>query len=488
MPRAAQFDRVRPSFSQITSLQPPIHKGITVRIRHLSLLAGIALMCGHVSSQVNWTQRKPAGSPPALSDHVMVGFLGRAYLFGGAMAGSVLSNQTWLWNGTTWKKLAPKVSPAARMRSTGAYDMSRGRFVLFGGSTGLSTGLMKDTWEFDGTAWVQVKTTSAPSARNDAAMAYDSVRHRIVLLGGRDSTGTLNDHWEYDGKNWTQIKPKTLPTSRRDHTLVYDSGRHVMIAFGGFHTGLKVRNDLWEYDGKNWKLATPPASPGPRVGHAAAYDSYRRVMVVSSGYDGSAQPADTLEWNGIKWVQRNPKTFPPGRSGHTMVYDFIRHQMIQYGGWSTKFTNETWSYTNTQLATHTTYGNGCKSSAGVPTLDLVSGALPWTGHVMKVEVSNIPKTSAVLMMLGGSDKVWGPLKLPLDLKGLGMPTCKLLASPEFFGLAPNNQGLATWSLLIPNDTTLSGATFFHQALVFEKGANAFGAVVSDAGKAKVGVK
>jgi len=454
----------------------------------LPWIACMTLLCASLPAQVNWKKLSPRGSPPALSDHVMVEFLGRAFLFGGAMAGSSLSNETWIWSGTTWTKLAPKVNPAARMRSAGAYDLGRNRFVLFGGSSGLSSGLMNDTWEFDGTNWTQIKTLAAPSPRNDTGMAYDVARRRIVLLGGRDSTGAVNDHWEYDGKNWVQIKPKTLPTTRQDHSLVYDSGRRVMIAYGGFHTGLQIRSDLWEYDGTNWTLAKPPGSPGPRVGHAAAYDSYRRVMVISSGYDGTGQPADTYEWNGIKWVQRNTTLTPAGRSGHSMVYDIIRNRMVQFGGWSTQFTSETWSYDSTELALVSTYGAGCPSSVGTARFVVLPGALPWTGHVMQVEIRTIPKTSPVIMLLGASDKTWGPFKLPFDLKGLGMPNCRLFASPDLFGLAPNSQGVAKWSLPIPNDPKLFGVTFFQQGMIFEKGINGFGAVFSDAGKATIGVK
>ena len=155
---------------------------------HLLWIIGTTLLSPSLPAQVQWNKLSPAVSPPAVSDHVMVGFLGRAWLFGGAGAGSSLSNETWLWNGTTWSKLAPKVSPAARMRSAGAYDTVRGKFVLFGGSTGLSTGLMNDTWEFDGTTWTQIKTLAAPSARNDTAMAYDTVRRKVRLLRRRAST------------------------------------------------------------------------------------------------------------------------------------------------------------------------------------------------------------------------------------------------------------------------------------------------------------
>jgi hypothetical protein len=34
------------------------------------------------------------------------------------------------------------------------------------------------------------------------AMAYDSVRGRVVLYGGSDGESNLADPWEWDGRRW----------------------------------------------------------------------------------------------------------------------------------------------------------------------------------------------------------------------------------------------------------------------------------------------
>ncbi len=448
-----------------------------------SLLLSVSL-----TAQVQWTQQKPKISPPVIADHVFVSYLGGAYIFGGAGPQQSLTNATWSFDGTTWTKLTPKTSPSARMRHAGAYDQRRRRFVIYGGSTATSSGRMGDTWEFDGTNWAQVKTAKSPGIRSDAAMAYDSHRGLIYLFGGNNGTSDLNDLWSYDGKNWTKLAPKVSPGARRDHNLVYDSVRRKLVTYGGFWSGFSVRNDLWEFDGTTWTQAKPKTFGPTRVGASAAFDAYRGRTVFFSGYDGVGQPAQTWEWDGVDWIQRKIAVQPAGRSGHAMVYDFLKRRCYMLGGWTSAFTNETWVYEAPKLASYANYGSGCKGSVGTPALSLEGGALPWTGESLKVRVSTMPKAGAALMLIGFSKTKWGPFNLPLDLSSLGLSACKLACSPDLAGILVNVSGAALWTLPIPNDPSLAGLHLYHQALVFDKSANKFGAVLSNAGDAGIGSK
>ena len=52
---------------------------------------------------------------------------------------------------------------------------------------------------------MQITTAHSPGPRLDAAMAYDPMRHRIVLFGGysANDAGFQATTWEYDGVDWT---------------------------------------------------------------------------------------------------------------------------------------------------------------------------------------------------------------------------------------------------------------------------------------------
>ncbi len=64
-------------------------------------------------------------------------------------------NDTWGWDGTTWRKLAEN-GPPSRTMGYMAYDKHRDRTVLFGGRLGWPNDT-NDTWEWNGSQWSEVK-------------------------------------------------------------------------------------------------------------------------------------------------------------------------------------------------------------------------------------------------------------------------------------------------------------------------------------------
>ncbi len=77
--------------------------------------------------------------------------------------------------------------------------------------------------------------------------------------------------------------------------------------------------------------------------------------------------------------------------------------------------------------------------------------------------------------------------MPLDLGIIGMPRCRLCASADlpFVTLAVAN-GIATWDIAIPNDATQDNGTLYLQGMVLEPGVKAFGAIVTNAVKGRMG--
>lgn len=79
--------------------------------------------------------------------------------------------------------------PTARQNHAGAYDLTRQRFVVQGGSLG--TTVLTDTIEFDGNNWTPIPT-GAPGARCCHSMAQDPTTGDILLFGVGD-TWILDD-------------------------------------------------------------------------------------------------------------------------------------------------------------------------------------------------------------------------------------------------------------------------------------------------------
>src|SRR5215218_1003895 len=124
--------------------------------------------------------------------------------------------------------------------------------------------------------WTQ-KQDVGPSARGAHAMAYDSVRERVVLFGGRAGGGTLQgDTWEWDGGDWTQVAD-TGPDARSGHALAFDANRQRAVLLGGEAAASARRADTWEWDGAEWTQVAD-MGPSPSLALAMAFGGGSTVL------------------------------------------------------------------------------------------------------------------------------------------------------------------------------------------------------------------
>lgn len=266
-----------------------------------------------------------------------------------------------------------------------AYDAGRDRVVLFGGDGGWNGGgLLHDTWEFDGSVWLPgPDAPPALYARACHAMAYDALRHRVVLTGGSPAVAGTNETWELGATSWAQgapAPPGLYP--RYAHGLAFDAGRGRLVLFGG-HDGAGRRGDVWEHDGSGWRPGV--AAPSPRSSVAMAYDRGRDAVVAIGGstnvpwiYDGASwvtgadlpprvpglgscqaplasaaaydeargrlvvvgSHGDRGTYYGGTWTWEDDGTgWIPGHpvgsgilEGHAMAYDSLRQRILLFGG------------------------------------------------------------------------------------------------------------------------------------------------------------
>jgi hypothetical protein len=267
---------------------------------------------------------------------------GMTVLFGGYYnegAGDVRLADTWEWDGTTWMERTPTSHPTARHSPVMAYDSARHRVVLFGGYDGVWD---HETWEWDGATWTQ-RATAGPTLLY-TALAYDSSRGRCVLFGGRhNETSDCSDTWEWDGNEWTH-RATDGPDAREGHALAYDYARGRVMAFGGYSMAQGTcLGDTWDWDGSAWSEATT-TGPSNRSNVALAAASVWNKVLLFGGWDGAANCADTWEWNGTVWTQHQPVDYPSARRGHAMVYDSARRRVVLFGGHDGTYVGDTWVY------------------------------------------------------------------------------------------------------------------------------------------------
>jgi hypothetical protein len=117
----------------------------------------------------------------------------------------------WTFDGTGWTELKPSGgTPGARYGAEVTVDPRTNRVVLFGGlrvdtdSAGLQTQVYADdTWEWDGSVWKKLAPDVVPPARENAGLTFDPLRNELVMFSG--FSGVYHtDTWGYTNGAWRQ--------------------------------------------------------------------------------------------------------------------------------------------------------------------------------------------------------------------------------------------------------------------------------------------
>ncbi|MEZ0310684.1 MAG: hypothetical protein ACAI38_02865 [Myxococcota bacterium] len=240
-----------------------------------------------------------------------------------------------------WSQRFPTtLKPEARTEHATAYDLKRGRTIMFGGQD--DAGKLQDVWEWDGTRWdFVIVGGESPSPRAGHAMAYDAARGVTVMFGGLTVEGTLSDEtWIWNGNAWRKATPALSPPGREFHRMTYFPERGTVILFGGLSAN--ELDDVWEWDGETWApVVSGGALPPARWNHAMAYDPIRGRIVIYGGRATSPR-ADMWSWDGTTWDE---EIFFGSRPSplfvNRMAYDFMRERLVLFG-------EKTWEWTGTQ--------------------------------------------------------------------------------------------------------------------------------------------
>jgi hypothetical protein len=93
------------------------------------------------------------------------------------------------------------------------------------------------------------------------------------------------------------------------------------------------------------------------------------------------------------------------------------------------------------------------------------------------------------VIYGFSDTVWQGNPLPAPLAGFGMPGCEAFLSIDDPFFAFHTGGSLRFPYPLPNIPGFAGFVFYNQALVVDASiGNALGAVMTNAGRARLGLR
>jgi hypothetical protein len=455
------------------------------------------LVANSLSAQATWSLVATTGTLPVPRNGPALTYdstCGRVVLFGGATTGVMFSTylgDTWEFDGVAWQPVGSTAAPVPREHPALAYDSARRRVVLFGGDAGLSGISYGDTWVLAAGQWSDISSPTGPAERTEHALAYDSVRDRVVLFGGWQGglAPPQNDTWELGPAGWTQIATAVAPSARFGHGLAFDSVRGRTVLFGG---GTPATNfgDTWQYDGINWTLQPTVHTPGPRTLHAMAFDAAHGRVLLSCGsvFPSGAPLGDAWQYDGVDWGALATTGAPAARYSEGLAFDGLRDRAVMFGGRNNTnfYLNDTWELLPQPAAGWTRHGLGCPGSGGTPSLDRVGAALPTLGSSFPLQLTSLPPAPGFYYLaLGFGITQWAGVALPVDFGSVGMPGCKwwIEPAPGSGTLLAHPGGSASWSLTIPAVPAFAGLHVAVQTLVLDAASgNGIGAL-SNAGVA-----
>lgn len=270
-----------------------------------------------------WTLRSLPQAPPPRHDTVL-GYdplRQRIVLFGGQTITGMFVD-TWEYDGNTWLQRLPPTSPSASYVDAMAWSSTLQKLLRVGlGAVDI------ETWTWDGTNWAQIPTAHRPPLRIYARLAHDPLRGRAVLFGGRNpfTFDLFDDTWEFDGTDWMQATPATVPAGRLGLGMTWSPVLQSLVLVGGYYGGVtRVSAAMHAFDGVDWHVVSPEA-PFWLYHPALAFDSARDRLVLHGGIDEFGSFAlQTWEWGNGVWQQTANGVGPHAN----LVYDPDRQCIV----------------------------------------------------------------------------------------------------------------------------------------------------------------
>jgi hypothetical protein len=150
----------------------------------------------------------------------------------------VTLGDTWQWEGSHLGWVQARVTgPPARSGATASYDVTNHTTVLFGGESTVTTAgqpkLLSDTWIWNGRSWARANPGVSPPARFAAVSDDDTAAGGPLVAGGQGLSGAQGDSWIWAGGNWVAVESAGENPAREAAAGGYMATSGQFVVFGG---------------------------------------------------------------------------------------------------------------------------------------------------------------------------------------------------------------------------------------------------------------
>lgn len=201
-----------------------------------------------------WSELSSSPAPPARWRASMAWDSSDGYLvlFGGCDTAGNTINDTWTFVHGNWSELNESTAPSPRWDASMANNPDSGTTILYGGWAPTTSGVtyFNDTWTFQGGTWKALVLAITPLAEFSPYAAFDSSVGSILVFGGcGPADSTFAGLWSFNGAQWLSVNATGAPNSRCLGMAATDPSRGGIVLFGGYHTWSSTQtfNDTWEY-------------------------------------------------------------------------------------------------------------------------------------------------------------------------------------------------------------------------------------------------
>lgn len=285
----------------------------------LGLVAAIAV-AGATGFLISRSPSRPVDAPSPLpvspgptSDGALVVGYSVAYdtarnqvvVFGGSAGASA----TWIWSSDrTWRQAMPRVSPKGRFSAAAAYDPQLHVVLLFGGELSPGAIDVNDTWGWNGTTWRELNAgTTGPPGGGSASMAWDPGRSEMVLVTVVPSNVAFaSETWIWSTDHWILSAVNPLFPAP-DTEISWDPVSVALLAVTAYRSDMGGQiTGTWSWDGIAWRAVLNPSPVYADALMGLSWDPVTRTMLLcSQTFGGSPVPSAlaTWRWNERAWTQ-----------------------------------------------------------------------------------------------------------------------------------------------------------------------------------------